>query len=86
MNGIPNPEFIQENNLKPKSHPLEFVDALFSVYKQNKGGHQKTPYLLSTENLLKWSNEKAIDLGVDDTFYLNFVPFKMNDFERHLYL
>ena len=86
MNGNPNPEFIQEKILKPNFHPVEFVDTLFLVYKQDKGGHQKTPYLLSTEDLLRWSNEKAIDLGVDDTFYLNFVPFKINEFERHLYL
>ena len=45
-----------------------------------------TPSLLYTEDLLKWSNEKAIDLGVDDTLYPNFVPFKMNEFDRHLYM
>ena len=86
MNGNPNLEFIQENNLKPKFHPVEFVDALFPVSKQNKGGHQKTPSLLSTEDLLKWSNKKAIYLEVDDTLYPNFLLFKRNEFERHLYL
>ena len=86
MNGNPNPEFIQENNLKPVFHPVEFVDALFPVYKQKKGDHQKTPSLLSTEEFLKWSNEQAIDLWVDDTLYPNCLPFNMNEFERHLYL
>ena len=86
MNGNPNTEFIQENNLKPKFHPVEFVDTLFPVYKQNKGGHQKTPSLLSTEDLLKWSSLKTIYLGMDDTLYPNCLLFKKNEFEHNLYL
>ena len=39
VNGNPNPEFIQENNLKPKFHPVEFVYALFTVYIQKKSGN-----------------------------------------------
>ena len=41
-------KFIQEKILKPNFHPVEFVDALFPVYNQEKGGHQNTPSLLST--------------------------------------
>ena len=33
VDGSPNPEFIRENNLKVILHPVEFVDALFPVYK-----------------------------------------------------
>ena len=86
MDGSPNPEFIRKNNLKAISHPVEFVDALFCVYKQKNIGHQKTPSLLSTEDFLKWSNEKAIDMWMGDTCYPNFVPFIMDLFEHHLYL
>ena len=49
VDGSPNPVFIQENNLKLISHPLEFVDALFPVYNKKKGGRQKTPSILYTE-------------------------------------
>ena len=55
-NDSPNPAFILDNNLKPTSYPIEFLDALFHVYKQKKGGIQNTPFILSTEDLLKWSN------------------------------
>ena len=67
-------------------HPVEFLDALFPVYKQKRGVRQKKPYLLSTEDFLKWSNERAIYMGIGDTYYPNFVPFTMYEFEHHLYL
>ena len=81
-----NSEFILENYLKPISYPVKFVDALFTIYKQKMFGRQKAPYLLSTEDLMKRSNEKALDLGMGDTCYPNFVPFTMDEFERHLYI
>ena len=56
VNGSPNPAFIREKDLELNFCPGKFVDALFPVYKKNKFGHQKTTYLLSTEELLKWSN------------------------------
>ena len=56
VDGSPNPEFIREKVLKSISHPVKFVDAIFSVYKQKRGGHQKIPYILSTKDFLKWSN------------------------------
>ena len=86
VNVSQNPAFVRENNLKPIFHPFKYVDDIFPVYKQKKGGHQNTPYLLSTEDLLKWLNEKSIDLGMGDTCYPHFVPFTMDDFERNLYL
>ena len=83
MGGSPNIVFIQENSLKPLSYLVEFIDALFPVYKQNKGGHQNKPYFLSTEDLLKWSNEKSIDMGMGDTCYPFFL-FTMEKFERNV--
>ena len=80
------PEFIQDKMFKPTPHPVEFVDAIFPVYKQKEGGHQKTPSHLSTEYLPKQSNEEAIDLGMGDTCYPNSVPLMMYDFGRNLYL
>ena len=50
------------------------------------GGRQITTSPLSTEDLLRWSNEKSINLGVGNTCYPNFLPFMMDEFERHLYL
>ena len=72
--------------MKSTFYPIKYVDALFPVYNINKGGLQKTPSVLSTEELLKFSNEKAIDLGMGDTGYPNFLPFTMDEFERHLYM
>ena len=72
--------------MKLTSHTLEFLDALLPVYKKKKGGHQNTLSILSNEYFLKWSNGKAIDLGVVDTCYLHFVPFMMDEFEIHLYI
>ena len=57
MNGSPNPELIRENILKLISHQVECLDVLFPVYNQNKGGFLKTPSLLSTKDLLRWSNK-----------------------------
>ena len=86
MDGSPNPEFIRENDLKEILHPVVFLDALFPIYKQKKGGRQNKCYFLSTEYFLKWSNEKSIDMGIGDTLYPNFLPFKMDEFDRHLYI
>ena len=86
VNISPNSAFILENNLKPTLHLVKKLDALFPIYKQKKGGCQNTPSLLSTEDFLKRSNEKAIDLDVIDNCYPNFVPFIMDKFERHLYI
>ena len=62
------------------------MDTLLHVYNQKKGGRQMTPYLLSTKDFLKRSNERAIDLGMGDTCYTNFVFFAMDEVEQHLYL
>ena len=78
VNGSPHPAFIQINNFKPTLHPIKFVDTLFPVYNQKKGGHQNMPSLISTEDLMKWSNEKVIELGMGDTFYPIFFPLTMN--------
>ena len=86
VNGSPNTAFIRENKLKPTSHPVKFVDDHVPVYNQNKARQINMPSLISTEDLLKLSNKKAIDLGMGDTCYDNFVPFTMDEFERHLYL
>jgi len=56
VNGSPNPEFIQKQILKPTLHPVEFLDAICFVYKQNRGRHRKSHYLIPTEYLLKFSN------------------------------
>ena len=45
-----------------------------------------TPSPLSTEDLPKQSNEKAIDSGMGDTYYPNFVLLMMYEFGRNLYL
>ena len=58
MDRSQNPVFIRENNLKLILHPVEYVDVLFPVYTHNKGGLQKTRYILSTEDFLISSNEK----------------------------
>ena len=86
VNISPNVALIRERILKPILYPVKFEDTIFNVYKKNKGGHQKTPSILYTEELLKWSNEKAIDMRMGDTCYPNFVPFTMDEFERNLYL
>ena len=54
VDGSPNTEFIGENFFNPISHPVESLDAIFTVYKKKKGGRQNTPYLLYTEDLIKW--------------------------------
>ena len=56
MDGSPNPEFIRENDLKEILHPVEFLDALFPVYNQEKSGCQNTPSLIYIDDFLKWSN------------------------------
>ena len=86
MDGSIKPYFIRENNLKAISHLVEFVDAIFPVYRGKSCGSQKTPSLISTEDLMKWSNEKSIAMGMGDTYYPNCVLFTMDGFERHLYL
>ena len=86
MNGSPNKGFIRENILNPNYHPVKYVDSIFPVYNKKKGGSLNTPSILSTEDLMKWSNEKWINLGVGDMFYPNYVPFMMYQFERNLYL
>ena len=80
MDGSPNTELIRENTLKVIWFLVEFVDAIFPVYKQKQGGSQKIPSLLYNEEFLKWPKEKAIDMGMGDTFYTNFVPFTMDEF------
>ena len=85
MDVSPNPEFIRENNLKSTLYPVEFLGTICTVYKQKKGRNQNTPSLISTEDLLNWSNENAIDMGMGDTCYPKFVPFAMDKFEHHLY-
>ena len=62
------------------------MDTFLPVYNQKKGGRQKTPYLLSTKDFRKWSNEKAIDLGMGETCYTNCVPFVMDEVKQHLYM
>ena len=41
VEGIPNTELIRDNTLKVISCLVEFVDAIFPVYKQKKGGRRK---------------------------------------------
>ena len=75
MKGSSNPELIRYNNLKPTPPPVKFVDALFPVYNQKKVGIQKTTSLISTEDLLKWSNKKAIHLWMSNTLYPSVLMF-----------
>ena len=63
MEGSPNPVFTRDKNLKPILYPVEFVDAIFPVYKKKKGGRRNTPSLLSYEEFLKCSNEKRLIWG-----------------------
>ena len=58
MNESPNTAYIRYNNLKPTLRSVEFLDAIFPVYKQKKSGIQDTPSLISTKDLLKWYYEK----------------------------
>ena len=64
--------------MKEISNPVEFVDTILPVYKQTKGGSQNKPSLISTEEFLEWSNEKAVDMGMGDTCYPNYVSFTMD--------
>ena len=82
VNSSPNSELIHKKFLKPTLHPVKFVDAIFPVYKQNKVWSRKSPSLLSTEDFLKWKNEKAIYLGMGDNLYPNFVPLVMYYFNK----
>ena len=86
MDGNPNTLFIQEKNLKPILHPVGFLDALFPVYNKKNGKLQKAHYFISTKDFMKWLNKTAIELGMGNAFYPNFVPFMMDNFERNLYL
>ena len=36
--------------------------------------------------MIKWSNEKYIDMGMGDTCYSNFLPSTMVEFKQNLYL
>ena len=72
MNISSNPTFAREIKLNPTLYPFKFMDALFPVYNQTKGGCQKTPLFISFEELTKRSNEESIDLEMGDTFYPNF--------------
>ena len=85
MDGSPNPEFIRKNNLKPIFHPVEFVEAIFTVYKKKLG--TKRNLLFSLLNNF-WSGiiKKRLIWVWDDTCHPNFVPFTMDEFECHLYL
>ena len=74
VDGSEKPVFIQENNLKLLSHPVEFVDTIFPVYKKNKSENQETLSLLSNEELMEFSNKKVIDKGMIDTRYPIFLP------------
>ena len=58
VNESPNTAYIRYNNLKPTLRSVEFLDAIFPVYKQKKSGIQDTPSLISTKDLLKWYYEK----------------------------
>ena len=66
-----------EQQSKSRFHKREQLEGVFAtgiIYRRSfsclqgkKGGSQKTPSILYTEDLLKWYNEKAIDMGMGDT-------------------
>ena len=68
------------------SYSYIFRRFFFPINKQKKGGIQKTPNLLSTKDLFKCSNEKAVYLVMGDTCYPKCLPFKIDEFERRLCL
>ena len=78
MDSSPNPVLILDKHLKPISHPVEFADALFPVYKQNNSVRQNIPSLLSTEDLLKWSNDFFLNIGMGNACYPSFVLLTMD--------
>ena len=86
MIGSPNIAFICKKLLMTTFHSVKFVDTIFPAYKQKIGGHRRTLSLFSTVDLLKWSNEKAIYMGIGDTYYPNFMPLTMDEFKLHLYI
>ena len=60
VNGSLNLELIEENILKPTSRPVEFMDAIFTLYQKKNGRRQKTPLLLSTEDMTRWKMKKKL--------------------------
>lgn len=86
VDGRPDPRFLKEHGLTRDSHPVEFVDAFLPVYDKKRGVNRRTKYTTSVEVLCKWSNAKAILMGMGtDACYPKFKPFDVKEFEKHLY-
>ena len=76
VDGSPNPKFIREKILKPILRTVEFVETLFLIYRKKRGEIRKTHP--STEDLVNWSNQRAIGMGMGNTCYSNLLPFMMD--------
>jgi len=80
-------KFMRDSRLDSRSHPVDWVDAFLPSYCKARGSKSKTPYILSSDKLCKWSNEKAMLMQMGtQSMYPNFTPFTTEEFEKYLYL
>ena len=86
VKGEPRAAWLHDHHLTIHSHPADWLDAMLPTYTVL---HKKslTPHELSIEKLCKWSNEKALLMGMGTPFmYPTFVQFTPQEFEQYLYL
>ncbi len=78
---------MDDNELTVKSHPVEWVNAFYPVYKPDPKSNNKTPYTSSIDQIRKWSNKKVTMMGMGtQQLYPSFTAFTTPEFEQYLYL
>ena len=82
--GRPSLEWLQENNLTPESHPIEWLDALMTTGFTQVGGKKKRNTLFS--QWTAWSNAKALlgNFADPDGQYPGFKNFKIQEIRRFI--
>ena len=79
--GCVDPAFIAKQNLSHKTKPEDFV-GLFLPFGKNQQG---TKEMVSFELLTKWTNLNSTlaGAGKSGTYYIDFVPFSVEEIREH---
>ena len=74
---------LRDKCLDINSHPADWANAFFPIYKA-KRKNLRTPHHLLVEKICKWSNEKALlmEMG-SESLYPTFKPFSTTEFEQY---
>jgi ribosomal protein L37AE/L43A len=87
LKGHPRAAWIRDEGLDERSHPVEWLDAFLPVYQKSARSKSETPHHISSEQLCRWSNEKArlMQMGTK-TMYPGFTVFTTEEWEQYLYI